>query len=273
MRHYRIISFRPRPLSGGQVPVAALVLEGAQTRAVVAKFIPDARCLGGAAVANTLRVALRSIECASRFDELPEGTGPYFTMSEPRALHSSIDDATKWLAMHVLPTPAKRAQATRQGTTHRETFGMSFFKTWGVARWVKPRLRPETLWGSSASKISEFMPSITHWVRGKEATLLLEPIAPARGVEDELKHVVSAFSTLKGELERRASLLPAPRFLVYALANVSEKDRQHAADVVADLRFAEFVDGALPSRCEWFASEIATHGREGDAQGTILSPN
>lgn len=231
---YRIVHFVPEPFLGTRIPVAALVRRERTLCVVIAEGRMDADCLGSVAHAAALRMLLRTLGDAS-FEDLPATAGPHALLDEARAVPDDVDPVD-WVRSFVLP---RHQRLDRKGKRPRwSQYGLEFFRRHQVESYVRkrysPQLHPDVIPALRGTRL----PPVSHWVKGRDALLLMEPIVPAdTRLEHELLNIATAFSAYRFQLREAPASLVA-YVLPGAPPQLRERVRKEletSANLVVDL--------------------------------------
>ena len=189
--YYRVVHFAPDPLSGWRVPIGALLSHADRPVFVQANWLPGPSCLGGEATSAVMRMIVAAIARAPNLQRLPVEAGPHAALSDVVPVPASVSDPARWLAEHILPGRAQAKLPERDYAARRDVVGRRFFEQYKVDKWLKRKLSPSDL-GKTVPRLSAS--EITHYVWGKDALLLLEPMVATRSTfEKDLAEVSQLF--------------------------------------------------------------------------------
>lgn len=265
---FRIIHYVPDPFSGARVPIAALV-EDKEKRVRVERspFLPGPHCVGGRAASSIITMTLDDLRWATSFDVLPPTLGPDIHLDRARPIPESVDDPAQWVVDHVLPKRPVLAEDQPErapAAQRRQSKGMRFFETWKVATYVETDYS-----GVELGIPADVAHRISHYVKGKERLLLMEPVIGAReDFSDELRHVSNAFLAWRKLLENHGARRE-PQFIAYVLEG-RYGESAHAREKLVEAG-AEVIDVDIPSERSRFLETIkrvADSGGNGP-QGTF----
>lgn len=205
MTSYRLLYFEPLPGVEWHVPVGAMVRHGSNTTAVPAELQPDGRCLGGSGHAALLQYGQRVAAARAFFDHVPSELGDKFFLGDALSVPTAVENASEWLRRHVLPRNGRKSGPKQGRQPKRGTLGREFLKRRGVSELVRNELDLASLLPNTT-----YLKKPTHWVAGKEVTLLLEPIAPlGSSLETQVRDVyarLSSFGTAIGSTSENFAL-------------------------------------------------------------------
>lgn len=234
-----------------------------------APSLPGPNCVGGRESWSTMQMILDSLATADRFEALPLAAGPLALLSERRQVPAGVENPVSWVATHVLPQKLQREQDTKEiaHRTHRDTLGFRFFEQWHVALFVKKRFRPDAAIPGTPPKAAR---DISHFVRGKNELLLMEPVVGTRqSLTDDLRAISESFLAWKQLFQQsRVSTTLHPRFIAYVITNgyMGAVGDAHAL-------LAKSADQVInvddPPQRTQFLQTITAIGRSGGEPGTL----
>lgn len=199
---YRVVSLLLDPIIRTMVPIGAVARdEDGWCISAPAKYIPDARCLGGAEIwhqADYLRSQLDKVE----FDSVPRLLGPLVSLGRV-LVTPPIDDPLAWL-QRLLPQELQGRNSGHR-RMHLSTRGYKFFETHSVDNYVKKRFHAKQFWLKSHPKLANsvgLLDGISHYSKGDGRLLLMEPIWLLRDqLEKDLGTVAQRFSAYRYHLK------------------------------------------------------------------------
>lgn len=202
--HYRLIHFTPDPFAGTRFALGAVVSdERGQVRVARAEWLPSASCLGDRSLAVVIQQLHSRLDAVESAERLPSTFGPYATLAEPHQIPRGVDDAVAWVQAMLSRAKPEGSRVSNPRGSNRATLGYRFFKTWGVARYVRKTFKPDQDWGGWLSRHGAGLPQVTHWVEGQERALLMEPVIPSRHQhEKDLKGIATKFGAYKYALDQ-----------------------------------------------------------------------
>lgn len=242
---YSLIHFLPNPAMGAQLPVAALVEQDGSLAVAKAEHIPGAECLGGTSTANLLNRILAGLESCRNFNELPASLGPQVRLGPAVRLPNSLSahEAVSWVARHVLP----RAQGTKIRATRMPSHsasGIAFLKQFHVDRLVKRNFRPAHHW--EGEQLGSLLP-ISHWVRGKDLLILMEPVSPIRpDLRGDIAKLHTKLSAYRWHIDSSAEM--PTKLLTYVLPGGTKENRQTAQEELGASSHRVFDCDSIPQR-------------------------
>lgn len=263
---YRLVQFVANPFAGAAMPIAALLEREGEVHLIPGRA-PGAGCLGSVRSSRLVSLLMRELRYA-QFESLPISVGPQAILSEIRPVPSGVRDPDKWIANVILARHPEQGELenTQVRGQRLASQGFRFFENYGVARYVRKRYVPEP---SSALKDAHSISNVSHYVRGRNRLLLMEPLSPLReswrsDVRD-IAEMFGAYQYLLAQTRKSASTT----LWAYILAGGTRAERaelRSAIEPFAD-RIADTTDG--PSRSE-FLQQIREVGRSNESETYLV---
>jgi len=211
---YRLVQFAPDPIRGSRFMLGAIVDTGTR-QTFASAVVPGPRCLGSYSSAALARAITEELRSAESLRTLPNSIGPHVTLSGVHVLPEGLEDPVAWVKRHILPeyrtSDSETLSENPSPGPRRQTLGMRFFQQWRVGQYVNLRFSTSMLrdWPKKAAD------EISHYVKGSDELLLMEPILVAKGnVEDDLSEVSKRFLEWSGVRSMRSELINA-RLIAY----------------------------------------------------------
>lgn len=264
---YRLINFVPDPFHGNRYSVGAVVRDEQGIQVAMAKFIPQAECLGSDQSFMLLRQNLGMLRQLRSFEEMPLSFGPHFVMGKPQVVDSTVRDVVAWLRDEVLPQPLGKKSTARKRGPNRSTMGRRYLSQFGVSDYIRPFKATREL--PVLNGTASIFPSFSQAVSSKEELFFLEPIALSlKSVEEHAKEVTRDFSASR-DLLRHKNVGKEIRRYAYLLPDGNLDLRQELKEMLA-LGADEVVDTMSLAERESFVKQIDRVGSRGASQGTMV---
>jgi hypothetical protein len=217
MRTFRTVYFRPRLALDWKIPVAALVKTPQGLTQLQADVIPDPRCLGSVASHCVLKFGLDKVASTNDWHQLPPSVGPHFELGEPRPM-PDVPDPIAWVKSKTLPDREIGDGEKHLGPPNLKSIAWTHLSTWNASRYVEKNLKRGKI--EEAELVPESI-SITHYVRGSNKVLLLEPISLIQSPATIVKKVFLRFSTYLYNWDRSGR---EPEAIAYVLPSFGHED-------------------------------------------------
>ena len=216
---FRIVYFTPDPFRGDRFAIGAVVGDGASAKFHRAGHVPGPECLGGRDSWITLQMALDTLTGIDRLDVERGTASQLVSLSDAREAPSNVD-AAEWVDSTFLHR-TRDTRDERSGTAHQEPrsqYGVRFFEQWKVMRYVKNRFDLGDFMNLPAG-----MPPVahkpTHWVKGRDTVLLMEPVVGTRpSLAADLK-LISSSMLAQMKLFELAKVKAKPEMIAYVFSN------------------------------------------------------
>jgi hypothetical protein len=242
---YHLIQFIPDPLVETRITIGALVHDGAQWRFAAAPagegVLPVATSREATSLFRTLVADLQTLEAPA----LPMSLGPHVAMHQRLAIPAGVDEPVDWVVRTSLSPKLDPVKGTRLKGPRRATVGMRFLREQKVETLVKRSFTSEMV-----NAKPHLVKPATHYVRGSDRTLLLEPIivdAPRFQQElQDISNTLLAWDSLKrmhqAPLEFRVYALSGSRRNYTVLADACDELGVPVVDTTEAKARARFVD-------------------------------
>lgn len=273
MRAYRLIYYVPDHARQARFPIAVALSDRGALKLVEAEpaYLPDSRCLGGKTQAALLYLVRQALRSLTSFEQLPVAVGPHGVLGEVRALPAGVDDPELWLLTHVLqPAGWTTHGPSRRVDQQRATYGLQFFRRWGVHDLIRKRFQPRNDLSGWLAGASDTLKPVSHWVAGRSSVLFMEPLVPTRtNFKSDIRELGSAFWAYRAAIHQ----VPHPfdldaELVAYVLKGGSERDRAYASDALrgpAD----HVVDTSRDAVAEQFITRVRQLALSSQQQGEL----
>jgi len=229
MSAFRTIYFRPRIALDWRIPVAALVRTRGGVEGVAADVLPDPHCLGSVASRGILEQGLRELLDVPEWSALPVTMGPHFELGREQAL-PDVRNPVSWVRRKALPTQGEHDGEPAISQPKVRTVAWNHLRAWGVSSFVRKNLGPRAI--DETTRIPDEVAAITHYVEGRSAVLLMEPVILGHRAQDvrvSIGRIYQRLSTYEHNWDRSRGGRECLG-LAYILPGTSPRD------VIADAR-------------------------------------
>lgn len=265
-RYFNIVHFVPNPISGGRIPVGAIVRKGKSVQIAVAEHIPGPECVGGAKTARLLKLLVDDLQRLTRPSEIYQHLGPQIFVDEGNDIPEDVDDAVGWVQRYALPRRSKEKRepsGVRRPTRYSE--GKRFLEHHGVGRYVRRTFKPEKFLGETAHQLQHLAP-ISQWVLGSNELLLMEPLIPRRpSWRDDLTKINTRCSAYRYHVQNGLNGHRSELF-VYLLPGGDRAQRREINETLNQT--SAVIDGENSGKLQSFIDRIRTVG---DQQNLLSS--
>lgn len=268
---YRLVHLSPDPFSGTRLVLGAVVSAEGEVRIAKVKHPLGAESLGRADLAVLARMLSQRLDEIVQPDALPPVFGPLAMLGESRPLPATVMDPVAWLEEQVLNLRRAGESPLRPShAPHRAKVGLRFFETARVERFVRRNFAPATHGRGWLATDAAGMEPITHWVGGREETLLMEPIVPARSQCDaDLREVSTRFVAYRYAIEK-AERQDGGQLIAYVLQGGTTTQRERALGLLSGKAHL-VVDTSDEGERQRFIDRVREVGQSGERQQSLQS--
>lgn len=201
---YRLVHYLTDVFVGARVPLGALVSADGARLWVENRSLPDGRCLGGQAHANTVQMLLEQFRAGANEQSTME-IGPRVFFDPVRAIPAGAEPVA-WVSDVLFPRRRDDEGVGRNVPASAAEIGRGIFSRFDVAKYVRRGFRPSDHPGVLPALAPIHLRKVAHWVWGGDVRLLLlEPVrASGQRRDSEVERVSTLFSAYRLHLDRNA---------------------------------------------------------------------
>jgi len=268
---YRLVHFTPDPFSGLRFTLGAVVYADGEVRIARTHQLPGADSLGRTDLAVLARMLHQRLDEIVQPDALPPVFGPLAMLGERQPLPPTVTNPVAWLEEQVLNLRrVGQSQSRPSHAPQRASMGLRFFETARLERYVRRNFAPATHGRGWLASDTAGMEPITHWVGGREETLLMEPIVPTRSQCDaDLREVSTRFVAYRYAIEK-AERHDGGQLIAYILQGGTPSQREKVSGILSGKAHL-VVDTSDERERQGFIDRVREVGQSGERQQALQS--